>query len=267
MPGLRRLAIRGLVVLPWTGAPCSCWARCCPDFDVHGAGRGVRDGGHRRRAQRARVAHAQPPGAAAQRAHAGRRGARAQRRARGASRRAISPGASINGWFAGVVVAVGMTVITTAASALLAIDDDETWQRNVVRRQARRAGAIASDVPGVVFLEIDGLAHEVLRRALRDGNAPVHGALAARGHPPARALGDRLVLADRRLPGGPAARRQRRHAGLPLVGEGSRPRDRDQPPARRRRSSSAATPTAAGCCTRTAPAARTSSRATRRTRC
>ena len=34
-------------------------------------------------------------------------------------------------------------------------------------------GAIASDVPGVVFLEIDGLAHEVLRRALRDGNAPV----------------------------------------------------------------------------------------------
>ena len=86
---------------------------------------------------------------------------------------AISPGASINGWFAGVVVAVGMTVITTAASALLAIDDDETWQRNVVRRQARRAGAIASDVPGVVFLEIDGLAYEVLRRALRDGNAPV----------------------------------------------------------------------------------------------
>ena len=86
---------------------------------------------------------------------------------------AISPGASIDGWFAGVVVAVGMTVITTAASTLLAIDDDETWQRNVLRRQARRAGAIASDVPGVIFLEIDGLAHEVLRRALRDGNAPV----------------------------------------------------------------------------------------------
>jgi uncharacterized membrane protein YvlD (DUF360 family) len=86
---------------------------------------------------------------------------------------AISPGATISGWFAGVVVAIGMAIITTVASALLAIDDDETWQRNVVRRQARRAGAISSDVPGVVFLEIDGLAHEVLRRALRDGNAPV----------------------------------------------------------------------------------------------
>ena len=86
---------------------------------------------------------------------------------------AISPGASIDGWFAGVVVAAGLAIITTTASALLAIDDDDTWQRNVVRRQARRAGAIASDVPGVVFLEIDGLAYEVLRRALRDGNAPV----------------------------------------------------------------------------------------------
>ena len=27
-------------------------------------------------------------------------------------------------------------------------------------------------MPGVVFLEIDGLAHDVLRRAMRDGNAP-----------------------------------------------------------------------------------------------
>jgi uncharacterized membrane protein YvlD (DUF360 family) len=86
---------------------------------------------------------------------------------------AISPGAEINDWAAGVAVAIGLAIITTVTASLLAIDDDDTWQRNVVRRQARRAGAIVSDVPGIVFLEIDGLAHEVLRRALRDGNAPV----------------------------------------------------------------------------------------------
>ena len=34
------------------------------------------------------------------------------------------------------------------------------------------AGAV-TDVPGIVFLEIDGLALPVLRRAMRDGNAPV----------------------------------------------------------------------------------------------
>jgi hypothetical protein len=43
----------------------------------------------------------------------------------------------------------------------------------VVRRQARRRGdRIETDVPGVVFPEIDGLAHDVLKRAVRDGSAP-----------------------------------------------------------------------------------------------
>ena len=180
---------------------------------------------------------------------------------------AISPGASIDGWFAGVVVAAGLAIITTTASALLAIDDDDTWQRNVVRRQARacrgdRVGRPRRGVPGDRRPGVRGPpACAARRQRARDG------ALAARGHPPARALGDRLVVADRGVPGRAPARRQRRHAGLPLVGEGPRPRDRDQPPARRRRSSNAATPTGAGCCTRTAPAARTSSRATPRTRC
>src|SRR5919108_4641128 len=86
---------------------------------------------------------------------------------------AVSPGATINDWLSGIVVGVGIAVLTTLVSALLAIDDDESWQRNVVRRQARRRGeAVESDVPGIVFLEIDGLAHEVLQRAMRDGNAP-----------------------------------------------------------------------------------------------
>jgi hypothetical protein len=64
-------------------------------------------------------------------------------------------------------------VVNTAVTSLLAIDDDDFWYRNVVRRQARRAGgATETDVPGLFFIEIDGLAHEVLKRALRDGNAP-----------------------------------------------------------------------------------------------
>ena len=43
----------------------------------------------------------------------------------------------------------------------------------IAQRIARRQGIIAdTDVPGIVFLEIDGLALPVLRRAMRDGNAP-----------------------------------------------------------------------------------------------
>ena len=86
---------------------------------------------------------------------------------------ALSPGAEINDVWSGVVVGIGLAILTTLTSAMLAIDDDESWQRNVVRRQARRRGEVVeTDVPGVVFIEIDGLAHEVLQRAMRDGNAP-----------------------------------------------------------------------------------------------
>jgi len=172
VPGLRRLAVRGMVVLLLDWGALLVLGALLPDFDVHGAS------GAFVTAVIAAVLNALvwptlsrlalplsvlTLGGAALVLNGGLVALAA----------AISPGATIDGWFAGVVVAVGMTVITTAASSLLAIDDDETWQRNVLRRQARRAGAITSDVPGVVFLEIDGLAYEVLRRALRDGNAPV----------------------------------------------------------------------------------------------
>ncbi len=43
----------------------------------------------------------------------------------------------------------------------------------VIQRIARRSGErIETDVPGIVYLEIDGLAKPVLQRAMRDGNAP-----------------------------------------------------------------------------------------------
>jgi uncharacterized membrane protein YvlD (DUF360 family) len=85
----------------------------------------------------------------------------------------LVPGASIEDVWTGVGVALGLALLTTLLASLLAIDEDESWYRNVVRRQARRrSDRTESDVPGVIFLEIDGLAHEVLRRAMRDGNAP-----------------------------------------------------------------------------------------------
>jgi uncharacterized membrane protein YvlD (DUF360 family) len=86
----------------------------------------------------------------------------------------VVPGASVEGFWSGLVVTVGLAALTALLYALLAIDEDESWYRNVVRRQMRRGrDGAETEVPGVVFLEIDGLAHDVLRRALRDGSAPV----------------------------------------------------------------------------------------------
>jgi hypothetical protein len=55
----------------------------------------------------------------------------------------------------------------------MGIDDDEGYTLRVARRVARRTGKpIAGDVPGILFLEIDGLGLPVLRRAIRDGTTP-----------------------------------------------------------------------------------------------
>ena len=52
----------------------------------------------------------------------------------------LVPGASVEGFWSGLVVTLGMAALTAVVSALLAIDEDESWHRNVVRRQARRRG-------------------------------------------------------------------------------------------------------------------------------
>ena len=128
-----------------------------------------------------------------------------------------APGVQIGGWPEAIVVVVALTILTSALSALLAVDDDESWHRNVVRRQARRRGdRVESDVPGVVFLEIDGLGHEVLRRALRDGNAPTLARWLRDGsHDLERWETDWSSQTGPARPA--AARRQPRHPRVPLV--------------------------------------------------
>ena len=85
----------------------------------------------------------------------------------------LLPGAEIGGVFEGTVVTIVLAAVTATVYALFAIDEDESWHRHVVRRQLRRRKqTVESEVPGIVFLEIDGLAHDVLHRALSDGSAP-----------------------------------------------------------------------------------------------
>ncbi len=88
----------------------------------------------------------------------------------------LIPGAHVDGVLDGIVITIGISSLTAVFYWLLSIDEDETWYRNVVGRQARRRReSIDTEVPGLVFLEIDGLAHDVLRRAVIDGSAPQIG--------------------------------------------------------------------------------------------
>ena len=75
------------------------------------------------------------------------------------------------GW--ALLAALIAAAVTVVLQVVLGTNDDDTYTFRVVQRIARRQGKpVPTDVPGIVFLEIDGLALPVLRRALRDGNAP-----------------------------------------------------------------------------------------------
>ncbi len=75
------------------------------------------------------------------------------------------------GW--ALLAALLVSAVSVVLEVIFGANDDHTYSLAVVRRVARRqGGGERTDVPGIVYLEIDGLALPVLRRAMRDGNAP-----------------------------------------------------------------------------------------------
>src|SRR5688572_13421230 len=74
------------------------------------------------------------------------------------------------GW--ALLAALLVAAVSMVLEVIFGTNDDDTYTLRVVQRIARRQGGGArTDVPGIIYLEIDGLALPVLRRAMRDGNA------------------------------------------------------------------------------------------------
>jgi hypothetical protein len=66
-----------------------------------------------------------------------------------------------------------MAAASIALQVITGTNDDDEYSLRVIRRVARRQGTPThTDVPGIIYLEIDGLALPVLRHAMRDGSAP-----------------------------------------------------------------------------------------------
>lgn len=83
------------------------------------------------------------------------------------------PGVTIAGLGTALAIAVGLAAVTTLVASALAVDDAVWFDSWMARRARRRSGAaVVTDVPGIVFVQIDGLATSVLQRALRSGDAP-----------------------------------------------------------------------------------------------
>ncbi len=83
------------------------------------------------------------------------------------------------GW--AVLAALVAAAVGVVLDVVFGTNDDDTYSLRVVQRIAKRQGGTRTDIPGIIFLEIDGLALPVLRRAMRDGSAPTMASWLAEG--------------------------------------------------------------------------------------
>ncbi len=73
-----------------------------------------------------------------------------------------------------LLAALLISAASLVLQVILGVDDDNNYSLRVIARVAGRQGErVRTSVPGVLYLEIDGLAAPVLRRAMRDGSTPV----------------------------------------------------------------------------------------------
>ena len=83
----------------------------------------------------------------------------------------ILPGVTLDFWD-GIVIAFALAFVQVLLSAAFNQVDD-SYDRRIVRRSARREQEpITTDIPGVLFLEVDGLAEPVLRPRSRRARCP-----------------------------------------------------------------------------------------------
>lgn len=83
------------------------------------------------------------------------------------------PGIEITNAWSGLAITIGMTIVGAILSSLLSLDEDAEFDRNVTRKiVAKRGHPTHTDIPGFLFLEIDGLAESIFRRALEAGHMP-----------------------------------------------------------------------------------------------
>jgi uncharacterized membrane protein YvlD (DUF360 family) len=79
----------------------------------------------------------------------------------------------VDSFFAALLTSLVAAAIAVALEVVLGTNDDDVYALRVTQRIARRSrNRVVTDVPGIIYLEIDGLARPVLQRAMRGGHAP-----------------------------------------------------------------------------------------------
>jgi uncharacterized membrane protein YvlD (DUF360 family) len=85
----------------------------------------------------------------------------------------LIPGISIDGIGTSIWIIVVMTLVNAILGAFLSVDEENMFESAVTGRMVKKYGnPTKTDVPGFLFIEIDGLGEAILRRALDEGYMP-----------------------------------------------------------------------------------------------
>ena len=80
---------------------------------------------------------------------------------------------SVSSFWSALAVSLVAAAVGVVLDVALGTNDDDVYAFRVVQRIARRTGGrTVTGTPGIVFLEVDGLAYPVLQLAMRSGYAP-----------------------------------------------------------------------------------------------
>ena len=63
-------------------------------------------------------------------------------------------------------------LISSLVSLVLNIDDDDSYYHNILEKEMKAIYSEPKEKEGFIFLEIDGLSHHTLKKALENGDMP-----------------------------------------------------------------------------------------------
>jgi uncharacterized membrane protein YvlD (DUF360 family) len=85
----------------------------------------------------------------------------------------LAPGVRISSLWTAIAVSMAISTTGMMVGGLFAVDDFKAYERFVVKPLSMRYHSPKkTDVPGLIFLEIDGLSEDMLRQALQEGYMP-----------------------------------------------------------------------------------------------
>ncbi len=145
----------------------------------------------------------------------------------------IAPGVQVDTFLSALIGSFIYAAINTTLTAILGVDRGGSFFGLLVSNLLSSGAAAKTDQPGVVIIQIDGLAHPILAGRVRAGSVnTLAGWIRSGSHVLSRVGGDPAVD-DVGQPGRDPAREQRRDPGVPLVRARSKEADGLEQPRRR----------------------------------